>query len=85
MSLGLVTKEEAQEVEPTIERIAGLEELLLIVEDTAMTQQIQDEIKCLKMKCDEWFKRVSSKYGWTLEDNGEWEINVMNREVKQLV
>ena len=38
------------EMEPVIERLAGLEELLLIVEDTALSEKIKAEMLELRKK-----------------------------------
>ena len=55
-------KNSASEVEPVIERLNGLEELLMIVTDRLMREEITGEIAVFEQQYREWqSKRVLQK------------------------
>lgn len=49
---------EVREIEPIIERLNGLKELLMIVTDERMRDKITDEISSLEAQRDVWWKKV---------------------------
>ncbi|MCQ2076318.1 MAG: hypothetical protein MJZ20_04675 [Bacteroidaceae bacterium] len=79
--LGEIEPSESREIEPIVERIAGLEELLLIVEDVALSDKIKKEIEELRLKCDEWWKKIIVNHGWVVSPNTHWEVDYVDNEV----
>ena len=53
-----LSENEVYEIEPIIERLNGLKELLMIVTDEWMHDKITDEISSLESQRDVWWKKV---------------------------
>lgn len=53
-----LSENEVYEIEPIIERLNGLKELLMIVTDEQMHDKITDEISSLEAQRDVWWKKV---------------------------
>lgn len=81
ISLGKISKEETLLIEPSIERIAGLEELILIIDDYNMRQKIMLEIESLREQCNTWWSCICKKYNWINIDICDWEINTITNEI----
>lgn len=79
--LGKIKKVEAEGIELAIERLAGLEELLLIVTDETMACDINAEIVILREKCMKWWGKITNQYGWTEYLHKDWEINFMENKI----
>ena len=79
--IGVITQEEAKEIEPMIERLNGLTELSLIVTDEKLTKKINEETQDLVSKCDMWWMKISEKYNWGKGSSKNWEIDFGNRKV----
>lgn len=79
--LGEIEPSESREIEPIVERIAGLEELLLIVEDVALSDKIKKEIEELRLKCDEWWKKIIVNHGWAVSPDTHWEVDYVDNKV----
>ena len=56
--LGEIENSETKVIESVMERLAGLEELLLIVEDAALSAKIKNEMLELHQQCNNWWKTL---------------------------
>lgn len=79
--LGEITASESHEIEPVVERLAGLEELLLIIEDTALSDKIKDEMSELRQQCDKWWKALIANHGWDVNPDKHWEVDCQENKV----
>lgn len=79
--LGIIDSKESQEIEPIVERLAGLEELLLIVEDIALSEKIKTEMVELRKKCNEWWETIVFNHGWIVEPDVCWEVDYQENKV----
>lgn len=79
--IGQVSIPEAQRVEPLIERLNGLKELLIIATDGGVIKEINEEIKVLETKRDLWWDEVSMKYNWHYPPSSDWEIDIENGDI----
>ena len=79
--LGYISKSEAADIEPKIERLAGLEELLMIVENNELTTSVNNEIESLKAECTSWWVQISTQYYWKTKQTDTWEIDFSNDKV----
>lgn len=79
--LGEIEPHESHEIEPIIERIAGLEELLLIVVNKTLSDKIKNEKTELQLKCDEWWKSIVFNHKWNVEQNTHWEVDYVENKV----
>lgn len=82
--LGQVSDSEANEIEMTIERLNGLEELMLIVTEHALKRKITKEISELRAACNSWWEAVAGKNKWNLPPESSWEIEFSNNKVWQI-
>lgn len=73
--IGKINRSEAESIEPVVERLNGLEELLMIVTDKELSKKVQNEISDLKEQCEAWWKDISSKYKWNVPLAKEWELD----------
>ena len=73
--IGKVSQSEAEDIEPVVERLNGLEELLMIVTDKELSMKIEKEMFDLKEQCDAWWKKMSSNYKWDVPLVKEWELD----------
>lgn len=79
--LGVIEASESHAIEPVIERLAGLEELLLIVEDIALSDKIKNEISELHQKCDKWWKALIASHGWDVAPDTHWDVDYQENKV----
>lgn len=79
--LGEIEPSESREIEPIIERIVGLEELLLIVEDSTLSDKIKNEITELHQNCDEWWRELIIHHGWSVAHDVHWEVDYVENKV----
>ena len=79
--LGEIKTSESHEIEPVIERLAGLEELLLIVEDVALSDKIKKEMSELCQQCDKWWKTLIASHGWDINPDTHWEVDFQENKV----
>lgn len=77
--LGSIDKVESKEIEPIVERIAGLEELLLIVEEDTLSYKINKELSELNHAKMEWWKRIAASYGWNVDTH--WTIDYQENKI----
>ncbi len=76
-----LSENEVREIEPIIERINGLKELLLIVTDERMSDKITDEISLLEAQRDMWWKMVLSQNRKEEYFSCEWEIDFSSNRI----
>ena len=79
--LGQIKASESHEIEPVIERLAGLEELLLIAEDVALSDKIKNEMSELHQQSDKWWKTLIARYGWNVTPGTHWEVDYQENKV----
>lgn len=79
--LGEIEASESQEIEPIIERLAGLEELLLIVKDVALSDRIKNEMSELHQQCDKWWKALIANHGWEVNPDTLWDVDYQENKV----
>lgn len=79
--LGEIQTSESQEIEPVIERLAGLEELLLIVEDVALADKIKNEISQLQQQSDKWWESLILRHGWDTHPDTHWKVDCQENVV----
>lgn len=79
--LGEIETSESQEIEAIIERLSGLEELLLIVKDVALSDRIQNEMSELHQQCDKWWKTLIANHGWDVNLGTHWEVDCQENKV----
>lgn len=79
--LGDIEASESREVEPVIERLAGLEELLLIVEDVALSDRIKNEMSELHQQCDKWWETLIANHGWDVNIDAHWKVDCQDNIV----
>lgn len=79
--LGEIESSESHQIEPIIERIAGLEELLLIVEEANLSDIIKNEMTELRQKCEEWWNKLIVRHGWEVAPDTHWEVDYVENKV----
>ena len=79
--LGQIKASESHEIEPVIERLAGLEELLLIAEDVALSDKIKNEMSELHQQLDKWWKTLIASHGWDVNPDTHWEVDCQENKV----
>lgn len=79
--IGEIDSSEAHAIEPIIERLAGLEELLLIVEEETLSDKIKNEMIELRLKCDEWWSTLIVNHKWNVAHDVHWEVDYVENKV----
>lgn len=79
--IGDITEEESKEIEFTIERHAGLQELLLICEDNLLEDNIKREIAALEESKETWWQKIKKNYKWSIATNVRWAIDYQENKV----
>lgn len=79
--LGGIDSKESQEIEPIVERLAGLEELLLIVEDASLSEKIKKEMEGLEKLCKEWWKDTVARHNWDVSCDVHWAVDCQENKV----
>ena len=79
--IGRIDVCDIREVEPLIERLAGLEELLLVDIDGELKQKIVLEVDEIKKQKRQWWIRSIAKYNWDCDSDSEWEIDFETGEL----
>lgn len=79
--IGEIDSSEVHAIEPIIERLAGLEELLLIVEDDTLSDKIKSEMTELRQKCNEWWSTLIANHGWNVAHDTHWEVDYVDNKV----
>lgn len=80
--VGVVTKNEKDEIQGLFNRRSALQELFKICEgnDELYEKVLQDTIETQKM-FSEWWSNTALKYCWKSNENGNWEINFETNEI----
>ena len=79
--LGEIENSETKVIESVMERLAGLEELLLIVENAALSAKIKNEMLELHQQCNNWWKTLLVSHGWDVNPNTRWEVDYQENKV----
>ena len=79
--LGSIDEVESKEIEPIVERISGLEELLLIVEDESLALKINEELTELNKYRLEWWQRIVKSHGWNVDTNINWSVDYKDNKI----
>lgn len=79
--LGSIDEVESKEIEPIVERISGLEELLLIVEDESLALKINEELTELNKYRLEWWQRIVKSHGWNVDTNINWSVDYQDNKI----
>lgn len=79
--LGEIEPSESCEIEPVIERLAGLEELLLIVVDETLSDKIKNEMAELRQKYDKWWQKLIVNHRWDVAPGTHWEVDYVENKV----
>ena len=79
--LGSIDEVESKEIEPIVERISGLEELLLIVEDESLALKINEEVTELNKYRLEWWQRIVKSHGWNVDTNINWSVDYQDNKI----
>ena len=79
--LGEIEISETKVIESVMERLAGLEELLLIAEDVALSDKIKNEMSELHQQSDKWWKTLIASHGWDVNPDTHWEVDCQENKV----
>lgn len=81
--IGLVSHEEAKEIQTLYERRNGLNELakILTADNAELYEKLVKDLGETSIKYQDWWNRMSMKYGWESKDGGNWQINFDSCEV----
>ena len=81
--VGQVTVEEKNEIQTLFERRNGLNELAKIVtaDNTELYEKLVKDMGETGTKFQNWWDRMSQKYQWESDENGNWEINFDTCEI----
>ncbi len=73
--IGVISHKEAAQVERSLERLAGLEELLLIAEEEHLAARIRSEMENLRTVCEQWWATTCNRHHWQTGADCDWEID----------
>ena len=81
--VGQVTPEERNEIQMLFERRNGLNELakILTVDNNELYEKLVKDLGETGTKFQSWWDRMSQKYKWESDKNGNWEINFETCEI----
>ena len=81
--IGNVTPEERDEIQNLFERRNGLAELakILTPENTELYEKLVKDMGETSTRFQDWWNRMSLKYGWESDSNGNWEIDFSNCKI----
>lgn len=81
--IGQVTPEERDEIQTLFERRNGLKELvkILTIENAELYEKLVKDMGKTSTKFQNWWNRMSKKYQWESNENGNWEINFDTCEI----
>lgn len=76
-SIGKVSETERDEIQTLFERRNGLNELakILTPDNNELYERLVKDMGETGSKFQNWWDRMSQKYGWESVENGHWEIN----------
>lgn len=81
--IGQVTAAEMAEIKQLHERRSGLNELAKILspDNTDLYERLVGDLGETSLKYNDWWDRMSSKYGWESREGGSWQINFDTCEI----
>ena len=81
--VGKVSEDERNEIQSLFERRNGLRELakILTADDVELYDRLVTDMGENATKYQDWWNRMSTKYGWESAENGNWEINFNSCEI----
>ena len=81
--VGQVTVDEKNEIQTLFERRNGLNELAKIVsaDNSELYEKLVKDMGETGTKFQSWWDRMSQKYQWESDENGNWEINFDTCEI----
>lgn len=81
--VGQVTVDEKNEIQTLFERRNGLNELAKIVsaDNSELYEKLVKDMGETGTKFQNWWDRMSQKYQWESDENGNWEINFDTCEI----
>ena len=81
--IGQVTFAEMAEIKQLHERRSGLNELanILTPDNVDLYERLVKDLGETSLKYQDWWDRMSTKYGWERRDGGNWQINFDTCEV----
>ena len=81
--VGQVTVDEKNEIQTLFERRNGLNELAKIVsaDNSELYEKLVKDMGETGTKFQNWWDRMSQKYQWESDENGNWEINFDSCEI----
>lgn len=81
--VGKVSEDERNEIQLLFERRNGLRELakILTANDVELYERLVADMGENATKYQDWWNRMSTKYGWESAENGNWEINFDSCEI----
>lgn len=81
--VGKVSEDERNEIQSLFERRNGLRELakILTADDVELYDRLVTDMGENATKYQDWWNRMSTKYGWESAENGNWEINFYSCEI----
>ena len=83
--IGNIDEAESQAIEPIVERLAGLEELLMINLQGNLFKKINVEMQELKTCYAEWCKNTAARHSWTNKNYFHWQIDFQENKVWSMI
>ena len=82
-TVGQVTEEEKNKILQLFERRNGLNELakVLTSDNETLYEKLIKDMGETGTKFQNWWNRMSTKYQWEADENGNWEINFDTCEI----
>lgn len=81
--VGIVTKEERDEIQKLFKRHSGLADLAKIVtaDNVELYEKVVNDLGDTNTKFQDWWNKKGEKYNWESADNGRWQINFDTCEI----
>lgn len=81
--VGIVTKEERDEIQKLFKRHSGLTDLAKIVtaDNVELYEKVVNDLGDTNTKFQDWWNKKGEKYNWESADNGRWQINFDTCEI----
>lgn len=81
--IGTVSPNEMKEIKALYERRNGLNELakILTADNVELYEKLVKDLGETSLKYQDWWDRMSAKYGWESREGGNWQINFDTCEI----
>ena len=81
--IGTVSPDEMKEIKALYERRNGLNELakILTADNVELYEKLVKDLGETSLKYQDWWDRMSAKYGWESREGGNWQINFDSCEI----